>query len=77
MKEGRGRAVAVALDAVAGDAVTLVDLLAAGDRLVRARQVDPGPVYLLRLEQLAPHAAVRAELLDVRGQRLDFPGLGH
>ena len=62
--------------AVAADAAPLVDLLAVGDPFGRARNGDVGDLDLLRLEQVAPLAAVHAELLDISDQRMEIVGFG-
>ena len=65
-EEGCGRSVAVALNAVAPDASPLVDLLAVRDPFARAGQSGLRDRQLLRLEHVAPLAAVHAKLLDIR-----------
>src|SRR4029077_9379641 len=71
-EEGCGRSVAVALNAVAPDASPLVDLLAVRDPFARAGQSGLRDRQLLRLEPVAPLAAVHAKLLDIRNETLEL-----
>ena len=64
------------VDAVAAEATPLVDLLAVVDPFLRARERRIHHLELLRLEQVAPLAAVHAELLDIGDERLEILRLG-
>ena len=71
--EGRGRPVAVAVDAMATEAPSLIDLAAVGDPFARARKGGFRDFQLLRLEEIAPLAAVHAELLEIGDEVLPSP----
>ena len=75
-QEGRRRPVAVAVHAVAAEASPLIDLLAMGDPFLRARERGIHDLKLLRLEQVAPLAAVHAELLDIGDEGFQVLRLG-
>ncbi|MCY1294590.1 hypothetical protein D9M70_438920 [compost metagenome] len=69
LHERGGRSVAIALDAMAAQAATLIHVLAVRDPLLRTRDARLRGLHLLRLEAVAPLAAVGAELLQVGHQR--------
>ncbi len=70
--EGRSRPVAVAFGPVAADAPPLIDLLAVGDPFVRAREGGVRDRQLLRLEHVAPLAAIHAKLLHICNEALEL-----
>ena len=76
VEEGCRRSVAVAIHPMAAEAPPLIDLLAVGDPFLRARHRDIRDLELLRLEQVAPLAAVHAELLHVSDESLQVLRLG-
>src|SRR3546814_626361 len=72
--EGGGGAVAVAGHPVAASAAPLVDLFAVGDPFLRARDRYLRGLHALRREEIAPLAAVHAELLQVGDEAVEVAG---
>ena len=68
-------AVPIALDTMAAEAAPLIDHPAVGDPIRRARQRGLRDLELLRLEHVAPFAAIHAELLQICDQTLELSRL--
>src|SRR5256884_1595445 len=72
-EEGGGEAVAVALRSVAADAMLPIFLPATGDEVGGLWNPHHGERHVLRLEDLPPRPAIRAELLHIPDESDELP----